>query len=253
MDIGTGKVSKKEQRLVKHHLIDIIDPKNPPAGGFSVAQYKKLGEKVIADILKRGKIPIIVGGTGFYINALLGQHFPEVPPNKKLRAKLEKQTAEQLFQQLKKLDPRRATNIDAKNRRRLIRALEIVFITGKPITKIEFQSKYNVLWLGLNPKNLREQIIKRLEQRLRQGMIQEVKKLHAQGVSYRRLENFGLEYRWTAQYLQKKISLPEMKEGLLRAIFQYAKRQMTWFKRNKDIHWIANKSQALNLAQKHQF
>jgi len=245
MDIGTGKVSKKEQKLVPHHLLDVANPKND----FSVALYKKLGEEVLSDIFKRGKIPIIVGGTGFYIDALLGQDFPEVPPNKKLRAKLEKQSAEQLFTRLKKLDPRRAKVIDKKNKRRLIRALEIVIITGKPIPLLKTELKYNVLWLGIRPKDLKNRIKKRLEQRFKRGMIQEVQKLHANGVSYRRLENFGLEYGWVAQYLQKYITLEEMKGGLLKAIFRYAKRQLTWFKPKNEIHWIKTKSQALRLAR----
>ncbi|MDP2648031.1 MAG: tRNA (adenosine(37)-N6)-dimethylallyltransferase MiaA [Candidatus Yanofskybacteria bacterium] len=251
MNLGTGKV-KKDKRLsaefysngIRHHLLDVANPRKD----FSVAQYKKLGEKAIADIFRRGKIPIIVGGTGFYINALLGQDFPEVPPNRQLRSQFEKLTVEVLFQKLKDLDPRRANTIDAKNKRRLIRALEIVLATGKTVPKIESKLKYDVLWLGLNPKNLQERIKKRLGRRFQEGMVAEVAGLHKQGVSYRRLENFGLEYSWIAQYLQKDISEPVMKDGLLKAIFHYAKRQMTWFKRNRETRWIPSKLQALKLS-----
>lgn len=260
MDIGTGKVSKKEQKLIPHHLIDVANPKRI----FTVSQYKKLGEKAIKEILKKNKVPIIVGGTGFYIDVLLGRiSIAEVPPDKKLRAKLEKQSVEQLFEQLCKLDPERLTTIDIKNKRRLIRAIEIVLITGRPIPKQISSIKYRVLWIGLKPKNLEKRIKTRLDVRLKpsfakategkQGMIGEVKKLLKQGISHKRLQNFGLEYKWLSLYLQSKISRKEMREGLLRDIIKYSKRQMTWFKRNKDIRWVKSKKEAGKLVKKFLF
>ncbi len=235
MDIGTGKVTKKEQRIVRHHLLDVFSPKKI----FTVSDFKKLADKSIQDILKRKKVPIIVGGTGQYIDTVIyNLTLPEVPPNYKLRAKLEKQSTEQLFTQLKKLDPQRAKNIDSKNPRRLIRAIEIISATGKPVEPLKSDSPYEAIWLGLNPKNLKERIHKRLNQRLRQGMIKEVKKLHTKGVSWQRLYDLGLEYRWISQYLQNKITKKEMVTELEQAINQYAKRQMTWFKRNPKIDWI---------------
>lgn len=248
MDIGTGKVTKRELRLVPHHLLDVADPKRD----FSVARFQRLGRKAIADIARRGKLPIIAGGTGFYIDALVyGTKLPDVKPDKKLRAKLEKHSAEQLFAQLKKLDPARATSIDPHNKRRLVRALEIVLATGKPVPVASRESSYDVLWLGITwPKEeLGRRIAVRLAKRFKQGMIAEIRLLRAHGVSFKRLECFGLEYRWIAMYLQGKTSLSEAKAGLQRAIVQYAKRQMTWFKRNKDIRWITNENQALGLAR----
>jgi tRNA dimethylallyltransferase len=237
MDIGTGKVTKNEQKIVPHHLIDVANPNEQ----FTVSKFKKLAEKMIIDIVKRGKLPIICGGTGLYIDTLLhDMDFPNVPPNHKLRAKLEKQSAEQLFKKLYKLDPRRASNIDAKNKRRLIRALEIIKATGNIIPQIQTTSKYDVIWYGITwPREvLNKRIRYRLDKRFKKGMINEVKKLHKSGVSWKRLYDFGLEYRWISLYLQNKITLQEMKDNLYHAIVQYSKRQMTWFKRNKNIHWI---------------
>jgi len=247
MDIGTGKVTKKEQKLAKHHLIDIVTPKKQ----FTADDFKKMGEKAISDILNKGKTPIIVGGTGFYIDILLGRMAAApVPPNKKLRAKLEKQSAEQLFRRLTELDPRRAGTVDRHNKIRLVRALEIIITTGKPVPrKAMLRSKYKVLWLGLNPENIQKRIGKRLNARLKQGMVKEVKQLIKSGVNHKRLQALGLEYRWASLYLQNKISYQEMRNSLLKDIFQYSKRQMTWFKRNKEIHWIKNPREAKKLVK----
>jgi tRNA dimethylallyltransferase len=246
LDIGTGKVSKKEQRLVPHHLLDIANPKRI----FTVSQFKKLANESIKDISKRGKLPILVGGTGQYIDTVVyDMTLPEVPPDYKLRAKLEKQTAEQLFKRLQKLDPERALNIDRHNPRRLIRALEIVIATGKPVGTITRQSPYEVLWIGLNPKDLGKRISTRLFTRFKQGMIQEIKKLRANGVSWQRLHDLGLEYRWVGEFLHEHISAAEMLSGLEQAIRQYSKRQMTWFKRNKEINWIKSSGEAMRLGR----
>jgi len=245
MNIGTGKVTKKEQKLAKHYLIDIASPKKV----FTVDDFKRLGQKAIEEIIAKNKRPIIVGGTGLYIDVLLGRiQIPEVPANPKLRAKLEKQSVKQLFKRLQKLDPERAKTIDSKNKRRLIRALEIILTTGRPVPKNKTKTKYNILWIGLKPKNLEKRIKIRLEKRLKQGMAKEVRKLRNQGVTWKRLYDFGLEYRWLAKYLQNKANHQEMEEGLLRDIFKYSKRQMTWFKRNEKIKWFPSPQDALRQA-----
>ena len=223
-----------------------------PKSIFSVARFQRLAQRAIKDILKRKKLPIIVGGTGQYIDTLIYNFaLPEVPPNYKLRAKLEKQTPEQLFSRLQKLDPERAQNIDRHNPRRLIRALEIIASLGKvpPLNTnpVSLNTKYDVLWLGLNPKNLNKRISARLSARIKQSLIAEVKKLHTNGVSWQRLHDLGLEYRWVGQYLQNKITKKEMLFGLEQAIRQYSKRQMTWFKRNKNINWVKNLDEAKKL------
>ena len=167
-------------------------------------------------------------------------NFPDVPPNKKLRTQFDKLTTRNLFEKLQKLDPKRAKTIDAHNKRRLIRALEIIDATGKPIPINRTSSKYDILWYGITwPKNeLNQRIRQRLDMRLRRGMVAEVRRLIISGVTWKKLYDFGLEYRWISLYLRNKITLQIMKDNLYRAIVKYSKRQMTWFKRNKDIHWI---------------
>lgn len=248
MDIGTGKITKKEMAGIPHHLLNVTSPKRR----FTVAQYKKLAQKAIKKILAKNKLPIICGGTGFYIQALTENlEIPAVKPDLKLRAKLEKIAAKELYKKLQKLDPERAKAIDRFNRRRLIRAIEIVMVTGQPVPKLKSDKPYDVLFLGVkkSPLELKRLIAKRLQKRLKQGMIAEVKKLRRQGLSWQRLDDFGLEYRWIAKFLRKIISREEMISRLQKDIEHFAKRQMTWFKRDKRILWINNKRRAYVLAK----
>lgn len=306
MNIGTGKITQKEMSGIPHYLLDVASPSRR----FTAGQYKKLGQAAIKKIQRKNKIPIICGGTGFYIRMLIDDlQVPAVKPDLKLRAKLEKKTTEELFAELKKLDPRRAKEIDRHNPRRLVRALEIIYTTGKPVPPLNppqpslkggsqisspplggVRGDFNPLFFGISiprPK-LAKRIKIRLEKRLKQGMLAEVKKLRKQGVSWKRLDSFGLEYRWLAKYLQKKIepraqaqnfshgkiilhglragrnpapkanshssknkwpsgagpAYQEMIARLQKDIEHYAKRQMTWFKRDSRIHWIKNSAQA---------
>lgn len=238
MDLGTGKITKEEMEGIPHYLLDVANPKRT----FTVSQYRKKANKALKKIFKKNKLPIIVGGTGFYIESIIDNpSIPKVKPDKRLRRKLEKETTENLYKRLKKLDPERANDIDQYNRRRLIRALEIVLKTKQPVPKITKQKPdFEVTMIGIKRdiEELEDLIYKRLIKRLDQGMIDEVKKLHRKGVSYKRLEDFGLEYKYIAQYLQKKITKEEMIEKLTSEIKKYAKRQMTWFKRDKRIQWI---------------
>ena len=308
MDIGSGKITKKEMQNIPHHLLDVASPKKR----FTVAQFQKLAFKAIEKIQRKNKIPVLCGGTGLYIQSIVdGLVFPEVPPDAKLRAKLEKLKTEKLFIKLQKLDPRRAKNIDCRNRRRLIRALEIIIKTGKPVSSVTStpysvipalcpskafsdggeagiqnigknkrvhldprfhgdNTKINFLQLGIGqPKEkLKKLIKKRLLKRLKQGMVAEVMRLRKQGVSWKRLEEFGLEYRAVAQYLQKKTLRPALRQMLRQGeqaqgkLFrqeminkiqkeseQYAKRQMTWFKRDKRIRWVKNYKKAIKLVK----
>lgn len=254
MNLGTGKITKQEMSDIPHHLLDVASPKRQ----FTVAQYQKLGQTVVKKIFKKGKIPVIVGGTGFYIDALINDvPLPEVKPNLKLRTKLEKKSANELFGQLKKLDPTRAETIDQHNKRRVIRALEIVLTTGKPVPLLrqgfegQAKTKYQVLKIGIkiSDSKLKKKIKKRLLERLKHGMIREVENLHKLGVGWKRLDNFGLEYRWISRYLQGSITKQEMVTKLETEIRHYAKRQMTWFKRDPNIHWISKPSQATALVK----
>ncbi len=236
MDLGTGKITKEEMRGVTHHLLDVANPK----AVYNVAKYKKQAQKIIADILKRGHLPIICGGTGFYIDAVVnGIILPDVPPNPELRKKLERKTVEKIFTMLKKLDPNRARNIDSQNKVRLIRAIEIAKSLGA-VPKAKSSQIYDPVFIGLDLPDLelKQRINARLKRRLAHGMVAEVARLHQEGVTYRRLEKFGLEYRNCALLLQKKITEEQLIQNLERETFQYAKRQRTWFRRNKEIVWL---------------
>lgn len=255
LNIGTGKVTKKEMAGVPHHLLDVAKPKR----AFTASDFKTLGEKALFSILQKNKIPLVVGGTGLYADVLLGRMIlPEVPPNAKLRAKLEKLSAKKLYTMLLKRDPERAATIEPSHARRLVRALEIAEALGKNPSKQSAMSglpanemPYEVLWLGLNPTEavLNKKIVKRLHERIKGDMLREAKDLHAKGLSYKRMEELGLEYRSMARHLQGTISKEEMVEELERAIPQYAKRQNKWFKRNPNIVWVGNKTEALKLAK----
>ncbi len=236
LDIGTGKIAQKEMKGISHHLLDVLQPRTK----FTVHAFKKHGDKAIKKMLKNGKIPVIVGGTGFYIEALVDSVLlPEVKPDLKLRLKLSKKSAENLFKMLQKLDSKRSENIDPKNTHRLIRAIEIAQALGE-VPAIKKDSNFNPLFIGLkvSPEELQERIAKRLKKRLKQGMISEARKLHKEGLSWKRMNELGLEYRYLALFLQNKISKEEMFQKLKTEIWRYAKRQMTWFKRDQRITWF---------------
>jgi tRNA dimethylallyltransferase len=237
LDIGTGKITKEEMQGVHHWLLDVENPKNV----FNVSNYKKLAEEKIKTIFKRGKLPIICGGTGFYIDAVVKNIvLPEVKPDSKLRKDLEQKSLEELQKILLNLDPARYENIDLKNKVRLIRAIEIAKHIGSvPEVKTE-KPPFQVLQIGLKlePETLRKKISKRVITRLKQGMIEEAIYLNKKGLSFERMRELGLEYRFLADYLENKISKKELTLKLQNEIWHYAKRQMTWFKRDKSIKWF---------------
>lgn len=236
LNIGTGKITKKEMRGVPHHLLNVASPKTV----FTVQDFKEQAEQAIAEILSRKKVPIICGGTGFYIQAVVDTiSFPDVTANVSLRKKLSRQSPEKLFIMLKKLDPIRANYIDKHNKVRLIRAIEIATKLGS-VPHLTSQPKFKALQIGIKTDDveLKQKINKRLSERIKNGMIGEAKKLHTQGVSWKRMNELGLEYRYLAQYLQNQISKEEMIDKLQSEIWKYAKRQRTWFKRDKRIVWF---------------
>jgi len=264
MDIGSGKITKKEMRGVPHYLLDVANPKKR----FTVSQYQKLALKSIKKIHQSSKIPFLVGGSPFYINSVVdGTVIPEVKPNWKLRRKLEKLTVKQMFEKLEKIDPVRAKTIDQHNPRRLLRALEIVLTTKRPVPQFSAQggpaSGWNTLKIGIkkSPVELKTAIHKRLLKRLKNDkMINEIKNLR-KTLSWKRLEEFGLEYRATAQYLQNKITWQEMIDKIKTDSWHLVKKQMTWFSRPKGypggsafggrkIHWVKNYKQAEKLVLK---
>ena len=248
MNIGTGKITEIEMQGIPHHLLDVASPKRK----FTAVQYRKLALRAINKIFKKGKVPILCGGTGFYIQTLLeGIKIPEVAPDWQLRKRLEKHSIEELYQMLKKLDPRRARTIEKKNPRRLIRAIEIIKKTKKPIPFLKKKPlPYSLLIMGIkkSTKELNKLIKKRFLNWLKRGLIKEVKNLRKLGLSWKKIEDFGIHYRTIAQYLQKKLNYKEMIEKSLIELQNYAKRQMTWFKKYfPQTHWVKNQNQAEKL------
>lgn len=243
LDLGTGKVTKKEMRGVPHHLLDVASPKRR----FTAAQFVSAGRRAI----KRIDRPIIVGGTGLYADMLVGRvSFADAPPDLKLRAKLQTRSLKQLMAQLRRLDPRRAAAIEPHHKRRIIRAIEIAKALGKSPEQTS-APVYDALWLGLSPDDeaLKRKIRARLKARLKAGMVAEATRLHAEGLSYRRMEELGLEYRYLSLLLQKKLTRAEFEQELERAIWQYVRRQRKWFRRNPGIVWVKGEKEALRLAK----
>lgn len=282
MDKGTGKVVRDEQRKseneegntkkeksvptpekffsekIRHHMIDIANPNTP----YNVAKFQKRANAIIKDICKRGKLPILCGGTGLWAQTVVeNMSFPAVLPDKKLRAELGALDTETLFHKLHSIHPERARTIDPKNRHRLIRAIEIARGTEKgegkrkkgesqetdnstkktislswvaPTSKSPAPSSVDWIVLAVDPPRdiLFAKIEKRLDERLADGMIDEVARLHREhNVSWTRLDAFGLEYRWISRFLRNELSYETMREKLLFDIRHYAKRQLTWIRR----------------------
>ncbi len=225
LDIGTEKITKKEMRGIPHHLLDVANPKKK----FTVVEYQKKAIYAIAEIIKKGKTPIICGGTGFYIDAITkGIVFPEVPPNQKLRKALLQRETTALFCELQKLDPVRARNIDKNNKVRIIRAIEIAKALGKvpPVTKIKSPYKFIKIGLYLPPEKLEKKVKLRVKKMFTAGLLSETKKLKTSSITNKRLKELGFEYD-NPTY-----------EKVVSETLKYAKRQMTWFKRDKSIKWF---------------
>lgn len=234
MDLGTGKITTEEMKGVPHHLLDIRNPDED----FSVEEYQKLAFEKIEEILSRGKTPIICGGTGYYIQSITDNIiFQDIPKNKGLRAKLEEKSIEELKEVLSQIPKEEGAKTDTENKRRIIRAIEIGTFLGKipAIQKGPQKYDFDFTYLDFPDEILKDRIEKRLEKRLGLGMVQEVRKLHEEGLSWQRLESFGLEYKYIAEFLQGKTSQEDMTELIKLKSWQYAKRQRTWFKKDRRI------------------
>lgn len=253
LDIGTAKITRREMRGVPHYLLDVASPRSQ----YSVARYVRDVQRFLKTIAERTPI-FLVGGSPFYIDAVTrpGSH-SSVPPNPKRRKGLEKKSNNQLRSMLKRLNPDRAKNIDWHNKRKVIRAIEVALFRPPPRPELAEGRRgtgvvepLNILKLGLNPP--RQKLFRVIDHRIDQRwnrMLDEVRKLHSHGLSWTRLDGFGLEYRYVSRYVRGKMNKDEAVHQLKTASHDFVRRQMTWWKRDKDIHWVGNQNQAIHLAR----
>lgn len=238
LDLGSGKITPAQAGAIRHHLIDVAEVSDY----YSLAQYQRAAYSAIDSIATAGKLPLLVGGTGLYISAVVeGYELVDVPPNDQLRHELESLPLAQLVRKLELSDPEAAGRIDKRNRRRIIRAIEVASAGHEHSAAHKNSPRYKCLQLGLTwPREILEKrIADRLERRLAEGMIEEVAGLRALGVSDTRLEKLGLEYRYISRYLRGELgTLDNLRSQLEIAIRQFAKGQLTWFKRDRRILWL---------------
>lgn len=236
LDIGTAKVTTEEMQGVPHHCIDVADIDEV----YNAEHFVAAARAAITDITARGKLPIIAGGTYFYIDLALGRSSsPSVDPNPTLRKALETLPVETLFAKLQAQDPARAATMDPQNKRRLIRALEIVSSLGS-VPPTQTEEHYNTLWLGIERERdtIRNRITNRATQWLVDGFKAEVEWLLTQNLPPERLREFGFEYTVGAAWVCGEINDAEFVEQIVAKNWQYAKRQLTWLRGNKDIVWL---------------
>ena len=270
MDIGTAKIEGERVEIgertmmdlmegsgskavlveeVPHWGIDLIDPDVE----YSISEFKQFTEKKIAEIIRRGHVPILVGGTGFWMQAIIDNFdLTNTKSDPVLREELEKKTLGDLFHEYKELDPEGAEVIDRENKRKLVRALEVTKLTDKPFSQSQAKGerKYDVLQIGLlvDREVLNERINLRVDEMVAKGLVDEVRKLKDQyGCEIESMTSIG--YRQVCEFLEKKVSLKEAIEEVKTASRQYAKRQMTWFKRDERIQWVETQPQAMALAE----
>ena len=244
MDIATAKPTEAEMQGIPHHLISIVDSDE----SFSVAAYKEKAVEAIADIFCRGRIPVVVGGTGLYIDTLVNNttffDFDKSDQREKLQMRLQNEGIEKLFDELKSVDPETAERLHINDTKRILRALEVYYSTGKTISlqaelSHENESQYNWLIIGLTAENrdvLYDRINRRVDIMLDDGLIEEAKTFSSSEKSSTAKQAIG--YKELKGFLNGSISLKEATENLKRETRRYAKRQLTWFRRNKNINWI---------------
>lgn len=260
MDIGTAKTTKEEMQGIKHHMLDIISPEER----YSVADYKKEAKNAIREILKKGKTPIVVGGTGLYVDSLIYEiEYPNIEFDeeyrKKLEIQVEKEGLENLYEQAKKIDPEAIKKISQNDKKRIIRILEIYHATGYNKTEQERKSRekepefdYKVYGLNMPREKLYKRIDLRVDIMIKQGLIEEVEKI------YKKYSKFptamqGLGYKEVVEYLNNNLTKEEMIEKIKQESRRYAKRQLTWFRKNKQTIWIdglANLEDNINIIEK---
>jgi len=236
LDIGTGKVTTQEMDGVPHHLLDVIEPQEIYTG----MQFKRDATAAIDDIVNRGRHPIVAGGTFFYVDLLRGKmQAAPVEPDHSYRESLERYSNEELLELLQQQDSRRANAVDPHNRRRLVRALEIVHTLGSVPPPVQKESPYDWLLLGITTQRdtLREKFKQRLQQWIDQGLLAEVAAVRTE-LSPERFSELGFEYTLTSDYIDKKIGTQEFFERFMQKNWQYAKQQLTWLQKDPEIIWI---------------
>lgn len=251
LDIGTAKVTAEERAMVPHHLLDIVEPSEM----YTVSEFQQAALAAIADIVQRNRLPFLVGGSPHYIQTVVDNfEIPTVAPQMGLRAELEARPLADLLRQLEELDPQSALVIDRQNPRRVVRALEVCLVTGQPFSQQRGIANplYRALQLGIAwPRPvLYARIDQRLDERFQQGLIQEVRGLLESGLSHERLDALGLEYRFVSRWLRGEFaSEAEMLQSLKYASHDFTRRQLSWFRRNKRIVWLAGDEDLLGQAQ----
>lgn len=247
LDVGAAKVTPEQQRAVPHHMIDVADPKET----HTVAQYKDGAVRAIEHIHQRGKVPFLVGGTGLYVRAVVDNlRIPPVAPQPELRAELERLELPKLQERLKEVDPVGYELIDLQNPRRVIRAIEVSETAGVPFSKLTAADEplFDSLVLGLHRELdvLRERIAERHRGRW-PDLVAEVRALHEGGLDWDRLESFGLTYRRAAEFVRGERDETDTIELIIKEEAEYAKRQMTWFRKEERIRWISDQDDAQEL------
>ncbi len=238
-NIATAKPDIKEQQSIKHHLIDVINPDEE----YTVANFADDAKAAIEEIVEKKKIPIVVGGTGLYFRILLENFdLPRVPPNKELREKLEKQSEEELYSMLESLDSEIAQKIHKNNKVKMIRAIEVAQTLNTPmsIAQKTKENDYDVLWIGLNAKNrdfVYERINLRVEKMFKDGLWDEARRLFNKYPNLDLLMN-TIGYQELKPHFDGLITLEEAKENIKQNTRRYAKRQLSWFRANKQINWF---------------
>ena len=245
MTIGTAKVTEEEMQGIQHYLIDFVSPEER----YSVADFQKDSEKAISKILAKGKTPIVVGGTGLYVDTLVYHiQYPEVETDLAYRQQLEKMIEEQgletLYQKAKEIDPQAIEKISSNDQKRIMRILEIYHQTGKTKTQLEIESRreeppyeYLMYAIDMDREKLYDRINQRVDIMIEQGLIEEVQELLKKYKSFPTAMQ-GLGYKEVVPYLQGDITKEEMIENLKQETRRYAKRQLTWFRKNKEIKWL---------------
>lgn len=245
MDIGTAKPSREDLDEVPHHLINII----PPDKNWSVSDFVSNTKVIIDDIIKRGKLPIVAGGSGLYLNAFIGGYtFPVIEANNDIRVRLEGEAkaygSPRLHEKLKKMDPDAAAKIHYNDLKRIIRALEVFELTGKPISKIQskdedsFPYEMTLVGLDMDRKKLYEKIEERVDEMLKAGLIDEVRSLIKEGYDKKLTSMQAIGYKEVAEHLHGKYTYDELVNILKQNTRNFAKRQMTWFRRFKNVNWF---------------